>query len=555
MSTIERRKLGMHENLLYNTIQRQAGTLEKANVEGIMNSIEAGGDSVYVTLDVNVDGTNNAVMTIRDNGRGIRDKKEIEEFFEKFGTPHNEDETVIWKLYRMGRGQMFAHGKNIWRTSTFRMVVDIKEWGLEYELESGLPFHEGCDIKIELYKNPIGGYTYPTLQKYEDNIQKQVRYVKVPVYFNGKQINVVPEEMKWDIVDENAYYLLNVGTELRLYNLGIYVMNIDISKYGAGGIIVSKKQLSVNYARNDVMSDCPVYNEIQKIVSDNLTKIACKKRQVLDSYQRNALLQNFRDDMIPYETVKLLSLVPTSQGKHMSFEAISRIKTPWTFAEKGSDLADKLMEIGQCVCFSEEVLHNLNYSGDKKRFFTWLTRDEYGARYGNDKWSHLERLYVDFDEMLKNTSEEYLVFPENRMTVLEKRVIRILNKYRSWNGRVINLGFSDRANAWTDGRSFISINRAFLNSLYLGDDVCVNRLMMLLAHEMAHDIDTRGTHVHGPEFYENMVMILNSYNSPTALNARFNKRMIAERYDEKKFLAEKKKAKSDKKIEEKLGMC
>jgi hypothetical protein len=239
----------------------------------------------------------------------------------------------------------------------------------------------------------------------------------------------------------------------------------------------------------------------------------------------------------------------------MSFEAVSRIKQSWCFAEHGSDLADKLMESGQCVCFSDDVLYNLNYTGDKKRFFTWLTRNENMPTYGNDKWSHLERLYVDFNDVLEKTSDDYLTFPENQMTVVEKRVIKILNKYGSWNGRVINLGYSERANAWTDGRSFITINRSFLKKMYLGQDSDVNKIMMLLTHEMAHDEDTRGTHCHGPEFYENMVHILNSHSSPTVLNANFHRRMIQGRYDEKRFRDEMKKEKSEKAIKAKLGIC
>lgn len=79
-----RRKLAMHEKLLFDTIQRQAGTLEKANLEGIMNSIEAGAPLVEIELEADA---NTAIMSISDKGKGMTNKQEIEDFFETFGTP------------------------------------------------------------------------------------------------------------------------------------------------------------------------------------------------------------------------------------------------------------------------------------------------------------------------------------------------------------------------------------------------------------------------------------------------------------------------------------
>ena len=37
----ERRRFGMHQNLLYDVILRQAGTLQKAVLEGVMNGVDA----------------------------------------------------------------------------------------------------------------------------------------------------------------------------------------------------------------------------------------------------------------------------------------------------------------------------------------------------------------------------------------------------------------------------------------------------------------------------------------------------------------------------------
>jgi hypothetical protein len=49
----------------------------------------------------------------------------------------------------MGRGQLFAFGKNEWRTGEFRMTVDVDSF-IGHRLESGLEAFPGCEINIDL---------------------------------------------------------------------------------------------------------------------------------------------------------------------------------------------------------------------------------------------------------------------------------------------------------------------------------------------------------------------------------------------------------------------
>lgn len=146
----ERKHLKMHTKLLLDVIKRQAGTLHKAILEGVMNAIEAGATRV----DVNFTETPTPKLIISDNGKGIQTVADIEQFFETFGTPHNESEGKVWAQFRMGRGQLFSFGKNVWTTGTFRMTVDIDRMGLEYELNQNLQQYNGCYIDIDLYASP-----------------------------------------------------------------------------------------------------------------------------------------------------------------------------------------------------------------------------------------------------------------------------------------------------------------------------------------------------------------------------------------------------------------
>ena len=143
----ETRRFGMHQNLLYDVILRQAGTLQKAILEGVMNAIDAGATECAVTLDTHS-------FSLEDNGHGFQSRREIEDFFEMFGTPHQEGDATYGR-FRMGRGQMMAFGRNTWRSRIFEMRVDIKGSGLDYELfEHADDDFAGTRIEVDLY-DPI----------------------------------------------------------------------------------------------------------------------------------------------------------------------------------------------------------------------------------------------------------------------------------------------------------------------------------------------------------------------------------------------------------------
>ena len=562
------RELGMHTDLLLAVIQRQAGTFGKATLEGAMNSIEANATSVHLHLEPGINARpilegkpaikgKPTIFTIKDNGKGFKDEEEIELFFETFGQPHGESENVIWKQFRMGRGQMFAYGKNTWRTGTFRMIVDIKAWGLNYHLDTNLPFQAGCEIEIELYDNPLGHYPYYSMETFKEDIQKQVRFVEIPVSLNGEQINTPPSKCKWDREDDIAYYLFNVGTDMTIYNLGVYVQDIRASKAGMAGVAVSKTMLNVNFARNDVDSKCEVMTHMNEVIRDNRIKKTRQPRRILNQFERQSTLSDLRDEQQDFNDVKTFALIKTAQGKHISLDAIRKNKQQWCFAYLGDPLADRMMEQEQALCIDAEMLTDLNYPDGKPKsqFFSWVTGTDMSHNYGNADWKAVETLYTDYDKLSANISDNYTTLPDKKLTVVERRVLKVLNSYNCWNGRIISIGMSERAAAWTDGYTFITLDRGFLKRMYLSYDIHVNKLFVIMAHEMAHSCDTRGTHHHGPEFYEYMVQIMMENHSPTACNHSFLDKMIKSKMDEKQAKIIAKQEKAEEKVNKKLGLA
>ncbi len=74
----ETRKFSMHPDLLYSVIKNQAGSIGKAILELVMNSIDAGATRVDITLD-------RRTVKVADDGKGFTSRQEIDEFFETFG--------------------------------------------------------------------------------------------------------------------------------------------------------------------------------------------------------------------------------------------------------------------------------------------------------------------------------------------------------------------------------------------------------------------------------------------------------------------------------------
>lgn len=575
------RKLVAHENLLIQSIQKQAGSIKKAILEGVMNSIEAGSTRVEVKFDaVRSDygslTPRKAFLSIYDNGTGIPTKNEIILHFETFGQPHEDNERGIWKRFRMGRGQMFRFGRNTWRTASFEMVVDIENDGLKYILRENLPFMDGCKIDIELYNNPLDNYSIPSVESFKDDVHEQVKYVKVPVYFNGKMVSSDPANLNWDYEDENAYYRFDDTSLLKFYNLGAFVKSEHLSKFAVGGIVVSKKQLQLNYPRNDIEEDCPVLLEIVKVLRKNAVKKQTKKYESLTKDERLCMLRDFRDDIQDFYRLKGARIFRTAQEKWMSWNMLTKDGRPWCFAPVGSRIADKAMEMGAALCLDDSMLKELNFNGFENEFFDWLTFN-YRENSKNKLWDALrEKLERDVDKLNKSFilfdgnqkvssdlniaklkdmfDEDYQYIPYSKLRKSEKLIVDTLENLHPmlWDNRKIRIGVSTVAAAWTDGSSFIAFDRTMLKKLELDKVWDILKLFLIACHELSHCSNTAGTHYHGADFYEKYYEITNRsfHKNPMYYISKFRDTMKRMKIIKKMKEEEEK----EKKANEELGV-
>lgn len=500
----EQRSFKMHEKLLVDVIKRQAGSIEKAILEGVMNSIEAGATRVNVTVQPRA-------IEIADDGKGFRSRHEIETFFETFGQPHDASEGKKWAQFRMGRGQLFAFGRNEWRTGHFRMLVDIDR-RVGYDLEELTESAAGCRVRVSLY-DPIGDRAIYSITR---EVGRYVKYVEVPVAVNGVLVNTPASGCKWgpESSDDAWVKLTEAGHALEVYNIGVLVCSLPRHTYGVSGTVVSRERLDVNFARNDVIRSCPVWRRITAGLegSDRVQKI--KKKRVLTDSERLNVIGRLAGGEMHVRDLRQTQLFVDCSGHPWSVDAIRKAGWPcFTTAPRGSAKGDKLLQAHLALVLDEDQL--AAFPCDPAEVFThkWPQSEgayEWDAALGDGRGQMPP--FEPFASVSAQVTGSHAVVPEKNWTRAEKVWQQIAVDLQAqiagdWQKRRrIMIGSSDCFEGWTDGRSYIALSREYLAKLTLKreDRPVVESLAMLanlIAHEQCHDSDSATDTIHAPEFY------------------------------------------------------
>ena len=528
---MEIKKFKVHPDIIFKLIDSQAGSAEKALLELVMNSVDAGATEVKVEIS-------SKSFRVSDNGRGFEDLRSVDEFFGTFGTPHKEGDATYGK-FRLGRGQIMAFATNNWRSGEFFMGVDVKNRGTEYDQKTGLPFHEGCEIKGDFYDPLSRSETLVT----ERNLAEMVQYVTVPVFINGKQCAQKQVGMKWTFEDEDAYYQLSESKGyLAVYNLGVFVSNVSAGSYGIGGVVVTKRQLTLNMARNDVLKvKCDVWQRMTKVMRKHATN-AQKKAPVKNESYRELMarklvsgdydsLDDFGADMsgerlftdVCGKNHSLMDIAKTVQS--------SGIKV--CFSDNPSDMvADKVHQQRLAFVLSSKTSERFKCDGDfhglmlkiKESYDRAVIDGDGKFRVWGDLYARAINALVDAATTLKKVrgkiNDDMLSCSDSELTGSEMAVLRVIrkasdsvfrgicNRWSLGSGRPIRreimAGVSDVANGWTNGVNVIWVNRKTLTVRGAKGATMSHftKLALLVAHEYCHCDDDAESNVHGPEFYE-----------------------------------------------------
>ena len=268
MTATERRQFKVDQHATVHMIYSQAGSIEKALLENVMNAIDAGASQVNVTVT-------EAGYEVSDDGRGFRTMSEIEDYFERFAFNHDGDALQSERTYGrfgIGRAQQWKYARCTYRSRTFQMDMDLRERQLRYLLTENLDDHPGTRVTGTWYE-PL---TYAALTKTQEELARFLRYSPVPVLLGGKLVSVQPEQERWTFITEQARVRLKRSPLMTIYNMGMYVTDLAADLAGGQGVLVSRVALPLNMARNEVESTDPTW---QAIVQANRQETQARLRR------------------------------------------------------------------------------------------------------------------------------------------------------------------------------------------------------------------------------------------------------------------------------------
>lgn len=490
------KEFSMDPGLLVSVMKSQAGSLAKALLEAVMNSIDAGSKDVEISLE-------QTRFTVRDSGRGFCTEAEIESWFGRFGTPHVEGDAQFGR-FRMGRGQLFAFAKNTWKTGSFQMFVDIESAGLGYQLTRLDAPQKGCLIEGELYKALEAHELLEVCAEFE----RFVEFAPRPVYLNGKLVGGPARRLtSWTFEDEFAYYKVSGASELKIYNQGIYVEERSIWQMGMGGVVVSKLPLKVNFARNAVLvRECSTWNHIKGVMERLvLTRLASSSK--LQDDQRRYLGRRLSTLRLQSpELWRDAKLLTDPSGRHFPLSHLKAYKS-FVFATESTAAA--------CAAHGRDGLFVVTDTLLDR--FGVYSLDALLDKFRDDCPSliHPDARVVDASVLsafspgaAKAVGREDLCKQEMAaLSVLEKineHVCKAMREqYPAVEQRAMRVGSHKVANfeAWTDGKSYITVNRRYLKRFKEGLPGC-HHWVMVLIHEYCHDTDDSESHSHGEVFFQ-----------------------------------------------------
>jgi hypothetical protein len=381
------------------------------------------------------------------------------------------------------------------------MEVDVKRSGLDYVLRSNSNLTQGCRIEVKLYRPLLPS----ELAEITREVARLVKYVAMPVRFNGRLISCDPRKEKWDAVTRDAFLRLKEAQVLSVYNLGVHVRDYPSSQLGTGGVIVSRLPLKINFARNDIQSDCPAWRRIRKAVDRRATRGNTKKA-TLDDGGRQRLADQLRFGELPQGEAQRLKLFTDVCGRHWSLNQLA-----WQYrcqhgrfssAPKGDRMGDRLHQGKVAFVFATETLDRFEVENAEQ--LNGFMRGWYGGYEGSFKGE-----WVPMAELAKAYDPRYLLVDSKDMTPNERRIMQAMGHWAERcigmamerKGRALLLGSSDAALGWTDGQTHIVLDRKYLvdNSTSLRGWLEIGTTVL---HEYCHDAPDTAEHVHGAEFYQ-----------------------------------------------------
>jgi hypothetical protein len=530
-----------NDNLIRSVICDQADSIEKGWREGIQNSVDS--DASKVELDFT-----HEYSLIEDNGSGVKLTEERgKELMTTMGASSKDkgsDEDI--GCFGVGKGQLIAKGKTVFYSGGYAILFDIKNWGLEsfqMKLFDVPSFLEDCgeDEWKELFEEHVGKGVYDGfgmfINHYEDevpaedsyhwrfhreNTEERFQFLEsvndTEVYVNGNQISDkhplnhvndtgVRKTISGDETEETYICITDsTGTEepLEVYSNGIYVR--DIEARGVEGVIVTSRNLSLNFARNEIKSGCPVWDEIQDRLDELRCEVFADSENDLNESAREFLAQQMlKDDEIRAEFGYEELFITATENR----VSLNEIQTQHEIGKDviGGDAGDTLEEaLGVLVLGSEgeDDANDVLFEAEASNNTEFELPPLFNARDRAE------------DEGLQTTHEK---LRDRELSDSQRKILGIAELLADELGceRSIEYGESDIAHAWTDGLTKIHITDSAASGTAWIE--WVPSLWRTIVHEMAHRHSSKDDADHGSIFNREFRKELDEEHAEEALSA------------------------------------
>ncbi|WP_236077343.1 ATP-binding protein [Paraburkholderia domus] len=502
--------------MIHHILYSQAGSIGKALIELIMNCGDAAARQVVLTI------TNDG-FSCTDDGNGFASRKDVVKYFGRFGTPHQEGD-VRWGRFRLGRGQIMPHASTVWKSRRWKMTVDVNGTGYGYDLDvlRAGEMLKGCEIKGTWYERLSDVELMSTIQEVRD----LVRYMPLAVLLNGQTITRNPATEKWDFEDEFAYYRAKSEGAVSIYNQGVLVRHDASQLWGAGGVIVSKRAISLNVSRTEILrKTCPVWKPIARQFAKMAEEVSARlgshrKTEARREKAANDLLGGAEKIAEVFTREEVITLLPgkrhfsmfdffhkhgarvsvvtddfdVPKGEALAQSGIATIVHPQTLARFGCHSPEDFRDTMQ------RVVANVRDAAGRDDQDRWLL--SYIGR--TPELLPFETLRDEFVERSEIVSEKDVLDKETRRawTALRwclEKYVRICasgslgedGRLHRKGGRVhVLLGRSNVNEAWTDGLTYIAISMDVVRGLKANAVTTAAYIFGLLDHEIAHEGDS-----------------------------------------------------------------
>lgn len=535
-SDAETRRFSVSPKIIEHLVRSQAGTLEKAFTEIVMNSIDAGATKVEIELS-------NAGFTAADDGCGFKTRDEVLACFEVFGFDHS-DRSRVFGQFGLGRAQLWNWARTVWRTHTFSLDVDIRARGLDYRLETLAEDQPGMRIVGEFY----GMLRETDRQACLRGLTKLCKYAVIPVIVNGKDVRKAPERAKWTYEDENCWIEKADAWGLDVYNQGILVRSYSSSETGIGGVAVTKrgKVLAVSMSRTDVLTQtCSLWPQIKEACK-GLAEREIKAGKIRMTDDRRDFLARETIDPTMCEGFEVLRVFTLANGHTVDLKRIvgdltygNRIRV-LTVADRGDKLAERAMQSGRAIILARRTLARFDVDTVSELADTLLSRMRAAYQYRAADEARIAAYYINkLDEVIsdgciyESLSESPIAaelqaetLPKTQWTQQELYAIRAIEAVDrrlratieahagvTCNPRHHTVGISNAAEAFTDGSTYIAYEKGVMGEVVNDGLPGFERALALTVHEYLHNDADSGSHSHDAEFYETFHEIILDRNA------------------------------------------